>query len=78
MEGIATIRLARRHRQGRPRSPKSPRPGSPSRAARTATVPSKETAMQDSTYKERLSLIALFVTLMVTNAWFLVEMLIYH
>ena len=34
--------------------------------------------MQDSTYKERLSLIALFVTLMVTNAWFLVEMLIYH
>jgi hypothetical protein len=34
--------------------------------------------MQGNTTSERLSLIALFVTLMVTNAWFLVEMLIYH
>ena len=34
--------------------------------------------MQGNTTSERLSLIALFVTLMETNAWFLVEMLIYH
>ena len=34
--------------------------------------------MQGNTTSERLSLIVLFVSLMVTIAWFLAEMLIYH